>query len=128
MGKPWENHGKPYIMVVEWDFMGIYPPVIKQSNMACWKLDHLSVIFLLKRPFIGDSPLPCLITRGYSFLGGIEFKMHQWGSINVNHIRNTNIKKYHIISYHIISYPTSSVFLGISYYNCVNDIFYTLVN
>ena len=28
-----------------------WPPV--SSNMACWKMDHLSVIFLLKPPFMG---------------------------------------------------------------------------
>ena len=33
-----------------------------ESNMACWKIDHWSVIFLLK--LIGTFPLLCLITRG----------------------------------------------------------------
>ena len=30
----------------------LYPPV--SSNMACWKMDHLSVIFIITPPFIGD--------------------------------------------------------------------------
>ena len=38
---------------------------LQYSNMACWKMDHLSMIFLLKPPFLGDVPLPCLITKGY---------------------------------------------------------------
>ena len=28
-------------------------------------MEHLSVMFLIKFPFIGDFPLPCLITGGY---------------------------------------------------------------
>ena len=28
-------------------------------------MDHLWVMFLLKPPFLGDVPLPCLITKGY---------------------------------------------------------------
>ena len=30
-----------------------------------WKIHYLWVIFLLKLPFIGDFPLPCMITGGY---------------------------------------------------------------
>ena len=45
-------------------YMFLYPPV--SSNVTCWKIQHLhsSMFFSLKPPFIGDFPLPHLITRG----------------------------------------------------------------
>ena len=39
------------------------PPV--SSNMAWWKMDHWSGIVLMKPPFIGDFPWPCLVMFGY---------------------------------------------------------------
>ena len=33
-----------------------------------WKMDHLSLIFLLKPAFMVDFPLPYLITRGYIYI------------------------------------------------------------
>ena len=47
-----------------------YPPVIK----------HRSVMFLLIPPFIGDFPLPCLITREYprcSMYGLFTYMCHK---------------------------------------------------
>ena len=70
LGNPWENHGKTMgkwwfnwenhgKTIGKWWFDVIwwvkYPPV--SSNMAGWKMDHLSMIFsLLKTPFRWDFP------------------------------------------------------------------------
>ena len=43
---------------------GNYPAVIKHGN-GKWTIEIVDFNFPLKPPFIGDIPLPCLITRGY---------------------------------------------------------------
>ena len=49
--------------------------IITSGNQTWhWNMDHLSVIFPLKPPFIRGSPLPCLIARGYwlsMMVGGV---------------------------------------------------------
>ena len=67
----------------EWDlewFHGIYSQLmflfkgfdgilmgctLQESNMAGWRMDHVSMTFLLQPPWTEDFPLPCLIARGY---------------------------------------------------------------
>ena len=59
------NMSPSWIRSARWD-PGCFPrATLRQSNMAGWKMDNLSVIFLLKPLLIGDFPLPCLITRGW---------------------------------------------------------------
>ena len=44
----------------------VYGITFHSSNMACWKMDHLSVIFLNNFPWFASKP--CLITGGHIYI------------------------------------------------------------
>ena len=63
---------------------GIFMDIPSGHQTWLEKMDHLSMIFRIKPPFIGDLPLPYLITGGYKIVPG-DYEVSQ----NLGHLTST---------------------------------------